>query len=220
MFVQLELAPSQVNLLVPLASDDVVGLADLLSHSPDLAQAASWHLLQAWQEHPLDPSIGGGVIKTGYRTVWSAPTNRIDQLKRMGPVSKTVVEALIENMWPVNFSIERQAFELSLSVGAEEYHCWIQADDVEIALTIEVGLSPVVTPPAQAALENLLSRINTDNPTGAFELTDQQIWYRYRLQVSPELLNQSFVLDSVQTALTIVYSNQPTILRVLQEHQV
>ena len=140
-FLELELCTSKLALLPPPGPDVDERLKAMLEAArPDstLFHEDSWNALLIWQEHHLDPSIGGGVIKVGYRTVFSPPSSEVDRLKRRGLVSRTVVEALIENELPVRFEPEHQAFEVGLAVGEHTYTCRIRPDDEAIALSLTV----------------------------------------------------------------------------------
>jgi hypothetical protein len=218
--LELALRPSKLALL-PTPSEDVdQRLIALLAAEPPLAAELfhedSWNALLVWQEHHLDPSIGGGVIKVGYRTVFSPPRNEIDRLKRRGRVSRTVVEALIENGLPVRFEPERQAFEVGLAVGEHTYTCRIRPHDGTIALSLTVVWSREIPEEAVPRVRELLGQINDEITLGYFEAGDGRLRYLHHIQVAEALVNQSWVIETLRAGVSMIHHYVPRVLAAVE----
>lgn len=220
LLVEIALRPEKLGLL-PSPADEMgekvmAFLSTLPDNSPELMTENSWLALEVWQEHQLDPSIGGRIIKNGYRTVWSPPKNQIEKIKRLGPVSKTIVEAFIENNLPVRYNEATETFELKLAAGSQEYACFVKGDNQEIALSIGLVLEPEVPAGTEARVLDYLDEANRELAMGQFVLDNQQVWYRNTLQVSPELLNYTFVIETLLMSVTIMQHNAPDILNLME----
>jgi hypothetical protein len=169
----------------------------------ELWREDAWNAVQVWQEHPLDPSIGGGAIKVGYRTVFSAPRNEIDRLKRRGPVSRTVVEALIESGIPVRFADD--AFEFGLGVGESAYQCRLRADDAATALSLSLSVQGDAAPGA-------IADVNRELPAGAFAPGEGELRYVSEIRADPALVSPGWVIETLRAAVSIMHHYAPRLL--------
>lgn len=217
-FFKIELRQEKLAILPPPKSGRTEDtLAAFSGKAPeDLFSEESWYVLQVWQEHPLDPSIGGGNIKVGYRTIWSPPENEIDWLKRRGNVSRTVVEAFIENGLPVHFDREIEAFKLVLTVGTWEYPCYVYPGDPKSTLSVEVEFPFPIPEKVKPEISALLDQINAEIILGCFELEVQTILYRNSIQIDRVLLNHNFILETLKVGVTMMHHNTPYILHIIE----
>jgi hypothetical protein len=201
--VQIELAlrPERADVL-PDAEQDLRAWLGQLPAGDALLREDSWNALQVWQEHALDPSIGGGVMKVGYRTVFSAPRNEIDALKRRGPVTRTVVEALIENGLPVHF--EGEAFVLGLGVGDRAFRCLLRPDDAAIALSLTVI--------ADGIAQDAIDEVNGELSAGAFQQAEDGVRYVLELQVDEALVTESWVIETLRAGVSVMHHYAPRLL--------
>ncbi|MGH2461559.1 MAG: hypothetical protein ACRDIY_22110 [Chloroflexota bacterium] len=183
--------------------------------SPDLWREDSWNATFVWQEHHLDPSIGGGVIKVGYRTVFSPPRNEIDRLKRRGLVSRTIVEALIENGLPVRFESDLEAFELGFAVGEQTYTCQVRPDDTATALSLTVIWSREIPDAARARLADVIAQIDDEVPVGGFEAVDDGVRYVHDIQVDQSLVSQSWVIETLRAGISVLHHYRPRLIAAL-----
>ncbi len=181
---------------------------------PQLLEESAWRVSQVWQEHRLDPSIGGGVMKIGYRTKWSTPRNEIDRLKRRGPVTKMVVEMLIENSLPVHFNAQTGAFELMLSAGDQSYISLLRPMDDAGVLNVEVEL-PVDMPAdeeGRARCVAELAAINAEITVGAFQLQGDRVWHIHSFRLDGPFYDQSLVMEMIRAGVTLMRHNASRIL--------
>ena len=163
---------------------------------------------EVWQEHPVDQSIGGGVIKVGYRTVFSPPRNEIDALKRRGLVTRTIVEALIENGLPVRFEPQAEAFALGLAVGDSEYACQLRPDDAATGLMLTVTAGGG----AREAAHAVIDEINDELAAGAFELADGSLRYVHEIRVDEPLVSDSWVIETLRAGVSVMHHYAPRVL--------
>jgi hypothetical protein len=192
--VELELRP-ECRASLPSSGQD---LEHWLAAS-DLLREDAWNAREVWQEHPVPEALGGGAIRVGYRTVFSAPRNEIDSLKRRGPVTRTVVEAFIENGLPVRFEEARDAFEVMLGVGEREYTCWIRPDEANTGLVLTV-----LAPWADAGADEL-ERANRELPAGQIEAGDEGLRYVHEIRVDPALVSQSWVIQTLRAGVSVLH---------------
>ncbi len=202
--VLIELAPRTQS----LPDADLRAAVERLVSSQELLREDAWNALQVWQEHPLDPSIGGGVIKVGYRTVFSAPRNEIDALKRRGLVTRTIVEALIENGLPVRFEPQAEAFALGLAVGDSEYACQLRPDDAATGLMLTVTAGGG----AREAAHAVIDEINDELAAGAFELADGSLRYVHEIRVDEPLVSDSWVIETLRAGVSVMHHYAPRVL--------
>jgi hypothetical protein len=199
--VMIELASRTPSLL----DTDLRAAVERLATSEELLREDAWNALEVWQEHRLDPSIGGGVIKVGYRTVFSAPRNEIDALKRRGLVTRTIVEALIENGLPVHFEPDSQAFVLGLAVGDSEYACRLRPDDeaTGFMLTVTAGGD------ARAAAQDVIDEVNAELAAGAFVLAGGTVRYVHEIRVDEPLVSESWVIETLRSGVSVMHDYAP-----------
>jgi hypothetical protein len=199
--VMIELASRTPSLL----DTDLRAAVERLATSEELLREDAWNALEVWQEHRLDPSIGGGVIKVGYRTVFSTPRNEIDALKRRGLVTRTIVEALIENGLPVHFEPHSQAFVLGLAVGDSEYACRLRPDDeaTGIMLTVTAGGD------ARTTAHDVIDEVNAELAAGAFELADGTVRYVHEIRVDEPLVSESWVIETLRSGVSVMHHYAP-----------
>lgn len=208
-FLELTLRPSQLNLLPSPGGSLAPWLEALFafeaSAGSELRGEDAWNATRVWQEHHLDPSIGDGVIMVGYRTVFSPPRDETDRLRRRGLVSRTIVEALIENGLPVRFELGPEAFELGFTVGEETYTCQIHPDDAAVALSLAVSYSDEIPDAARARVDEAIARANDEVPVGAFELRDGRVRYVHQIQVDRSLVSPSWVIEAVRAGISVAH---------------
>jgi hypothetical protein len=159
---------------------------------PSSTDEADWNAREVWQEHELPAALGGGAIKAGYRTVFSAPRNEIDALKRRGPVTRTVVEALIENGIPVRF--EHGAFEFGLGVGDQEYGCWIRPNEQVVGFELTVLARGASGDP------------DTPVGVGRLEATEDGLRYVHEIRVAPELVSEAWVIATIRAGVSVLHA--------------
>jgi hypothetical protein len=191
-----------------LPDADLSAAVERLVSSEQLLREDAWNALEVWQEHRLDASIGGGVIKVGYRTVFSAPRNEIDALKRRGLVTRTIVEALIENGLPVHFEPQSQAFELGLAVGDSEYACQLRPDDAATGLMLTVTAGE----DARTAAHDVIDEVNAEVPAGAFELADGTLRYVHEIRVDTPSVSESWVIETLRSGVSVIHHYAPRVL--------
>lgn len=206
--LKIALRPELYELLPPASGtyDTMLPTAfsQAIASRADLLNEAGWYLHQAWQEIKLDPSIGGGALLVGYRTVWSPPRNEIDKLKRQGSISKAIVEAFIENSLPVRYNAANAAFELTLVVDSRDYLLYLYPKNADDSLLLNVFL-PVEVPENSAEVEEQLDQLNRLATVGYFEVENQKFCYKSTLTVSPELLSDNFITEMLHATLAIVH---------------
>lgn len=204
-FMEIELGAVNMHLL-PNASTDLVGYFANILPNAGLLQENVWNLLMAWQEHPLDPSIGGGVLKVGYQTVFTKPQNKIDSLKRKGIVSKAVVTALIENQFPVHFNENKHGFELKLMLEGKVYNTLIKPDDAEIALTIVLLYEDVIQDSDKVSVLELIEKANKEITIGELLLnTENQFSYFHYMSISEDMVNHKWVTEMLLAGLSLIH---------------
>jgi len=205
-FMELLLDSDNFHLL-PESSADFVDYFENLSASTGLLQENIWNLLIAWQEHRLDPSIGGGVLKVGYQTVFTEPKNKIDALKRQGIVSKAIVTALVENQFPVHFKEKIQGFETKLMLGGEVYTAVLKPNDKEVALTlILLDKESKIEAFNRESVIKLIEEINKEITIGEFLLTEENhLSYFHYMNVSPELVSPQWVTEMLLAGLSLIH---------------
>ena len=202
---ELVLRPERLGALPPRDEDLGAWLA-AADGGAELLREDAWNARLVWQEHRLDPSIGGGVIKVGYRTAFSPPRDEIDALKRRGRVTRTVVEALIENGIPVRY--EDDAFKVGLEVGDRAYPCRLRPDDAATSLTLTVSADAAPREGADGELE----AVNRELPAGAFELADGELRYVHELRVDPALVSEGWVIETLRAGVSVMHHYAPRLL--------
>ncbi len=166
----------------------------------ELLREDAWNARQVWQERPVAPGLGGGAMKVGYRTVFSAPRNEIDALKRRGPVTRTVVEAFIENGLPVRFEPEPEAFEVGLGVGDRAYVCRVRPDEAA------AGLALTVLAPWAATDPDAIERANRELPIGRFEAGPDGLRYVQEIRVAPALVSEAWVIQTLRAGVSVMHN--------------
>ncbi|HEX6047875.1 MAG TPA: hypothetical protein VFZ21_01355 [Gemmatimonadaceae bacterium] len=193
--IDLELRPERRAALPPAGTDLRAWVADLPA---ELLREDAWNAREVWQEQPLDDALGGGAMRIGYRTAFSPPRSEIDALKRHGLVSRTVVEALIENGLPVDF--QDGAFELQLTVGEHTYRCRLAVDDEAIALALTVAAD------GASVSDEVLDAANDELMAGAIERTPDGLRFVSELQVDVPLVNESWVIETLRAGVSVLHS--------------
>lgn len=219
LWFELALRPDFLTLFPPPAEDGLAGVVNALSRpsgaQDPLFDQDTWRATQVWQEHPLDPSIGGGVLKVGYRTTWSPVRDTVDMLKRRGVLSRALVEAFIEYGLPVHFDADADALIVTMRAGERTYPCTVRADDAAIALEVTVALNGTVPKEAGSAVHAVLARINEDLPLGRFVLDAGTLRYEARIQTSEPLVNQGLVIESLRAAVSLMHQYAPDFLSLI-----
>jgi hypothetical protein len=217
--IEIGLRPEYLSLLPAPDAAGMSGVIAALSQSRaaenPLFDQDAWRALQVWQEHALDPSIGGGVLKLGYRTTWSPIRDTVDMLKRRGPVSRTMVEAFIEHGLPVHFEPDADALTVILRAGERAYSCLVSANDAASALDVRVALGAAVPKEAESAVTAAVARINEDLLLGDFTLDGGTVRYHARLEVEGPLLNEELVIQSLRAAVSLVHGYAPDLLSLI-----
>jgi hypothetical protein len=172
----------------------------------ELLRDDAWNARVVWQEHALPPALGGDAMKVGYCTVFSPPRNEIDRLKRRGPVTRTVVEALIENGLPVRLEAERDSFELGLGVGASEYSCRLEPDEATTGITLTVIAS------GNPRGRDAIAEVNHEVPAGLFEADDGALRYVHELRVDPALVSEAWVMQTLRAGVSVMHHYAPRLL--------
>jgi hypothetical protein len=192
--IDLELRPEWRNSL----PDPTIDIGQWLPPS-ELLRDDAWNARVVWQEHPLPPALGGDAMRVGYRTVFSPARSEIDQLKRRGRVTRTVVEALIENGLPIRFETELGSFEVGLGVGESEYTCRLRPDEATtgIELTVIAGGGPY-DPEA-------IAEVNGEVPAGLFEVGDGTLLYVHELQIDPALVSEAWVMETLRAGVSVMH---------------
>lgn len=218
LWCELALRPEFLSLLPPPA-EGLAAVIALLSHPTGapapLFDQDSWRATQVWQEHPLDPSIGGGALKVGYRTSWSPIRDTVDLLKRRGPVSRTMVEAFIEHGLPVHFDPAADALLVTLRAGERTYPCTVRADDAASILGVTVALNNPVPQEAESAVTASLVQINEGLPLGRFALNGGAVRYEVRMQASGSLVSEGWVIESLRAAVSLMHQHAPDFLSLM-----
>ncbi len=208
-FMELELDTDNFHLL-PKTGTNLAHYFDDLSAEAGLLQENSWNLLTAWQAHQLDPSIGGGVLKVGYQTVFTQPQNKVDALKRRGIVSKAIVTALIESQFPVHFNEEVQGFETKLMLENEIYTAFIKPNDADIAIEINILTDNPINDPADTAVLELIEKANQEITVGEFALNNNnQLHYFHYMKVSEEMVHPKWVTEMLLAGLSLMHHYHP-----------
>ena len=179
-----------------------------------LLQEKHWNLLSAMQHQQLPASFGGGILSSGYNTIFTKPTSPIDALRRKGPVTDAIVQGLIESYFPVNYKEEQQGFILTLKAGGEEYKVLLKAQEEQVGLWLEVKPSePLSVQQIQQAQQDL-ELMNERNTLGNYHLEGQYLVYEQQMNVSPKLVHYSWVQESIKTAISLVHQQYKTLLRI------
>lgn len=165
----------------------------------ELLRDDAWNARVVWQEHKLPPALGGDAMRVGYRTVFSPPRNEIDQLKRRGPVTQTIVEALVENGIPVRFEAELDSFEFRLGVGPTEYTCRLRPDEDTTGLELTVIARGTPGDP------KTIAEVNGEVPAGVFEVVDCALRYVHELRVDPSLVNEAWVMETLRAGVSVMH---------------
>ena len=187
------------------------------SPSPDdpLSEGSSWRLEEAWQELRMDESIGGGLIRVGYRTVWSEPTGEVDRLRRRGPVSAAVVEALIENGLPVRYRPKSDDYEVELTVGPEAYPAHLEPLDAESGLRITVELGEIAPGSPASDVAQAVSAVNERLLQGGFAADGGRVSFVSHIEANPDFVGAPFVFQALRAAISVAHQFRGEILQEL-----
>lgn len=211
--IELKLSENALNLL-PSSEDKLFEYFEELSNNHALLQEKLWKLLRVWIEIPLDASIGGGFLKSGYRTKFSAPVNRIDALKRQGAVSKAIVTALIENYIPVVFNDNSNKFEMQLQAGRDQYDVTLQPDNEEHAISMKLTLLNVPIEEPLEVVEQRIKKANQQISLGEFRIENQQLTYVHLMKVEAALINHQWVYELLMSGITLTNHHKSVLFKL------
>ncbi|MFK7798266.1 MAG: leucine-rich repeat domain-containing protein [Aureispira sp.] len=179
-----------------------------------LLQEKHWNLLSAMQHQQLPESLGGGILRSGYRTLFTKPTSPTDALRRKGPVTDAIVQGLIESYFPVHYKEEQQGFVLTLKAGGEEYKVLIKAQEEQVGLWLEVKPSQPLTSQQTQQAQQDLELMNEHNTLGKYHLEGQYLVYEQQMNVPLETVHYSWVQESIKTAISLVHQQYKTLLLI------
>ncbi|PRC93458.1 YbjN domain-containing protein [Solimicrobium silvestre] len=203
-FINIDLRQEHVHLL-PTDQCDLTHYFQHMSKDDPLLQENFWNATFVWTEIHLSPTIGGGVIKVGYKTRFSTPANRIDLIKRQGSVSKAITTALIENNFPVYFDDASQCFALILKMEDAHYHTTITPDNQHSAMSIQLAYTIDIPPHKETQAIDLLSDINKEIIFGEFFIEKQKLTYCHAIQVAEELISDQWVSGALLASGSVMH---------------
>lgn len=194
--------------LLPPSDSNLKSYFRNLSKDDPLLQENLWKALFIWTEIALDPSIGG-VIKVGYKTKFSIPTNPIEALQRQGIVSKVIVTALIESKFPVSFDEISQSFKMNLKMENSMYRASIKPDNENIGLTVRLTHPTKVLPQNEVQAIELTQEINKEINLGEFSIEERQFKYTHRMLVPKELATFQWVSETLLAGVSLIHHYSP-----------
>lgn len=176
-----------------------------------------WNTLMVWQETQLDASIGGGVIKYGYKTHWTHPENDIERIRRRGPVSEVMIQAFIENSWPVRLAEDGETLILDLTVTEKPFRCHLIADDADTVASVVVEYLAEVPPERLLLLSEWIATSQSTVAPGFFEYAEQSahVSYHCLIQVPAETLDRTLIEGLVNLALMVMAQNATAVDEVI-----
>jgi hypothetical protein len=184
--------------------------------TPLLVESA-WNTLMVWQETLLDASIGGGVIKYGYKTRWTEPENDIERIRRRGPVSEVMIQAFIENSWPVQLAADGETLILDLTVTGKNFRGYLIADDADTVASVVMEYLAEVPSERLSLLSAWIAASQAAVAPGFFEYAAQSahVSYHCLIQVPPETLDRAVIEGLVNLALTVMAQHAPAVDEVI-----
>lgn len=182
-----------------------------------LLQEKHWNLLSAMQHEPVPESLGGGFSRRGYRTKFTQPLNKNDELRRKGPVTTAIVQALIESYFSIDFQEDQQAFVLELKAGEQGYKVQIKAQEETTGLWLQIQpVTPLTTAQRQQATAQL-DTINALQTLGEFQVEGEQLVYEQQMSIPAEAVHYKWVQESLLTAVSLVHQQYRTLLLVKEK---
>lgn len=175
------------------------------SSTDPLLQEKYWNLLSAMQHHQLSESIGGGIIRSGYRTKFTKPLNKNDALRRKGPVTAAIVQGLIESYFPVDYQEEQEGFILELKAGGVVYDVLVKAQEEQTGLWIQIQPQELLNAKQMEQFQQELEAINAQNLLGNFHLDGESLVYEQQRNVPEETIHYKWVQESLLTAVSLVH---------------
>lgn len=207
--MEIALRPEYYPRLPYPSSDAVQHLTDLFviepPPSPELFDDAAWNAIQLWQEYPVDPSIGGGTMRVGYRTAFSAFTDEVDRLRRRGPVSRIIVDALIESGIPISWIEEDSVFTVTLYAEDRGYLCRIRPNESSYGITVSVEWIEQLSDAGVSKLSSHIAVADTDLVFGSLTLVDGRIRLDNLTLLGPSITEET-IIETLRAAVSALNS--------------
>ncbi|ABW25857.1 hypothetical protein [Acaryochloris marina] len=207
--MEIALRPEYYPRLPCPSSDAVQRLTDLFviepPPSPELFDDAVWNAIQLWQEYPIDPSIGGGTMRVGYRTAFSMFTDEVDRLRRRGPVSRIIVDALIESGIPISWIEEDPVFTVTLYAEDRGYLCRIRPNESSSGITVSVEWIEQLSDAGVAKLSSHIAVADTDLVFGSLTLVDGRIRLDNLTLLGPSITEET-IIETLRAAVSALNS--------------
>jgi len=195
--------------LLPAPTEDLETFFKNLEKEVPLLQEKYWKALFVWTEIELDASIGGGIIKVGYKTIFSEPSNEIDALKRLGAVSAAIVIALIESSFPVDYEKESECFLLNLRMENSNYLVFIKGDNENNGLTVRLKYPARLIPETKTQAVTLSEEINKEINLGYFSIENEHFEYTHHMIVNRDLVSHYWVTETLLAGLSLMHHYAP-----------
>ncbi|KAI9130799.1 hypothetical protein [Acaryochloris sp. CCMEE 5410] len=207
--MEIALRPEYYPHLPCPSSDAVQHLTDLFviepPPSPELFDDTVWNAIQLWQEYPIDPSIGGGTMRVGYRTAFSVFTDEVDRLRRRGPVSRIIVDALIESGIPISWIEEDSVFAVTLYAEDRGYLCRIRPNESSSGITVNVEWIEQLSDAGVSKLSSHIAVADTDLVFGSLTLVDGRIRLDNLTLLGPSITEET-IIDTLRAAVSALNS--------------
>lgn len=207
--MEIALRPEYYPRLPCPSSDAVQRLTDLFviepPPSPELFDDTVWNAIQLWQEYPIDPSIGGGTMRVGYRTAFSMFTDEVDRLRRRGPVSRIIVDALIESGIPISWIEEDSVFTVTLYAEDRGYLCRIRPNESSYGITVSVEWIEQLSDAGVSKLSSHIAVADTDLVFGSLTLVDGRIRLDNLTILGPSITEET-IIETLRASVSALNS--------------
>lgn len=190
--------------LLPDTQTDLAAHFQELATDAPLLQEKRWEVLSVLQQEELPEAEGGAVlVQSGYRTRSTQPSDEAEALKKSGPVSRAVVEALQEQNFPVYYSDTKQAFEIDVALGDHNYKVLLAPHDIHFTLSLTVFHQQVLETAHLTAASTSLRSINAELSLGDFSINNNHFTFFQFMKVPREFLHRDWVNETMAVALEL-----------------
>ena len=177
-----------------------------VSKHSELFKEIFWDVRFVWTEIRLGAAIGGGVIKVGYKTIFSPPEDPVDLLKRRGVVSAAIVTALIENNIPVFYNNITNCFEFDLRVDHLAFKISIEPNEELVGFSLKIVYSDIRIPMIKESLTELMKNVNEEIYLGELSLQNEHLIYLHTICIPKELVSHQWATETLLAGVGLIYN--------------